>query len=37
VALAGWDRGGQRLDHPAVADHLQQRRGDPDRDLSARP
>lgn len=37
VALVGWDRGGQGLDHPAVADHLQQRRGDPDGDLPACP
>lgn len=37
VAQLGWDWGRQRLDHPAVADHLQQRRLDPDRDLPARP
>ncbi len=37
VPQLGRDRGRQRLDHPAVADHLQQRRGDPDGDLAACP
>jgi hypothetical protein len=37
VAQLGWDRGWHGLDHPVVADHLQQCRGDPDRDLAACP
>jgi hypothetical protein len=37
VPLVGRDRGRQRLDDPAVADHLQQRRRDPDREVPARP
>jgi hypothetical protein len=37
VPQLGRDRRRQCLDHPAVAHHLQQRRGDPDRDLPACP